>query len=90
MPGVLPGKRIIMDFADRISGIDYKRAQAVAKHFSSVREMINASVEEWMKIPGIGKVLAKSAVETVTAETGREKQAITPTSISSNLDPFGD
>lgn len=68
MPGVSSEMRIIMDFADRIPGIDYERAYRIAEHFDSVIQMVNADVNEWMKIPGIGKTIAKLAVETMRKE----------------------
>lgn len=68
MPGVSSEMRIIMDFADRIPGIDYERAYRIAEHFDSVIQMVNADVSEWMKIPGIGKTIAKLAVETMRKE----------------------
>jgi len=40
-------------------GLGYKKAYEVAEHFSSLGEMFDASVEEWQRIPGIGKELSK-------------------------------
>lgn len=72
MPGVDKVTRSIMDFADRIPGIDYERASRIASHFSSVIEMINADEKEWMKIDGIGKTLARVAVNTFREEKGKK------------------
>jgi NAD-dependent DNA ligase len=44
----------------------YTRALAAAKHFSSIREMVNASAEEWRQIEGIGKTVSKAVVDYVT------------------------
>lgn len=67
-PKVIPGitakeleraKRV----CDRYPGLGMERALAAAKWFGSVREMANAGVDEWMKVPGIGKVIAGAMVE---------------------------
>lgn len=46
-------------------GMGYVRALAAAKHFTSIKEMINASAEEWRKIEGIGKTVSKAVVDYV-------------------------
>jgi ERCC4-type nuclease len=51
--------------AASLPGVGYERAMAAAAHFTSVREMINASAEEWALVSGIGKVLGRSIVEAV-------------------------
>jgi ERCC4-type nuclease len=48
---------------DRYPGLGMERALAAARHFASVREMANADEKEWMKVPGIGKVLAPQIVK---------------------------
>jgi ERCC4-type nuclease len=48
---------------DRYPGLGMERALAAAQHFGSVREMANASEKDWMKVPGIGKVLAPQIVK---------------------------
>lgn len=75
MPGVDPVIRSIMEFADRIPGIDYKRSYEVARHFGSVRRMVNADLKEWLAIPGIGKVIAKTAIDYFEREARDNKQA---------------
>lgn len=50
--------------AMQITGID-RRAEAVAKHFGSVRAMANADPVEWAEIDGIGMVTARRAVEAI-------------------------
>lgn len=79
--------RSIMDFADRIPGIDFTLAKSIANHFSSVREMINADEKEWMKIDGIGKIKAKIAVECVSKEKKRKNRENTNKD-KGNLDLF--
>lgn len=94
MPGVDPHTRAKMEFADRIPGIDYKRSYLVACHFGSIREMACAGLGEWLAIPGIGKVIAKTAVDYFSRGAGVVKtdntksatQALLTQSSSSN--PF--
>jgi excinuclease UvrABC nuclease subunit len=52
--------------AKELDGIGWTRANDVAEHFSSVRDMINAPESEWKKIPGIGKKIAKSIILSVS------------------------
>lgn len=73
MPGVDPHTRAKMEFADRIPGIDYKRSYLVACHFGSIREMACAGLSEWLAIPGIGKVIAKTAVDYFSRGVGAVK-----------------
>lgn len=48
--------------AAQLAGIGWGRAGSVAAYFPSVWEMVNATEQEWMKIAGIGKTLAKKVV----------------------------
>lgn len=88
MGDIDPVTRSIMDFADRIPGIDFTLAKSIGSHFSSVREMINADEREWMKIDGIGKVKAKIAVECVSKEKSKKPQSTQSSNGKSNLDLF--
>lgn len=74
LPGKNPIAETIMSFARQIDGIDYERAHAIGQHFDSVESMILASEDEWKKVPGIGKVLAKVAVETIKRKKGRKNE----------------
>lgn len=40
--------------------VGWKKAAVIEKHFGSVPKMIEASEEEWRKVDGIGKVLARN------------------------------
>lgn len=53
------------EIAACLPGLGYMKGGAAAGHFETVREMVNAPVEEWTRIPGIGKTLAKRIVEAV-------------------------
>jgi ERCC4-type nuclease len=51
--------KVARDLAD---GVGWEKAKKAAEHFRSVREMVNAEAEEWMKIKGFGKALAQRMV----------------------------
>lgn len=70
MSDVDPVTRSIMEVADRIPGIDYGRAFKVASYFPSPISMVSASESEWMKIDGIGPILARAAHRYFRAEKG--------------------
>jgi ERCC4-type nuclease len=48
--------------AAELPGIGVEKSGTVATHFPTVRALIEASPEEWIKIPGIGKILANRIV----------------------------
>jgi len=58
--------------AAELPGIGWKRSLDVAAHFGSVERMMEASVEEWTKIPGIGKTIAKKVVEEIRHVDGKK------------------
>lgn len=49
---------LLRKVAAQLPGVGWTRSQDVDRHFKSVREMACASPREWVKVPGIGKVLA--------------------------------
>lgn len=63
--GVLYQPTLTRRIAAELPGIGVGRSGAVADHFGSPRDMINASEEEWIGIPGIGKGIAKKIIEAV-------------------------
>jgi ERCC4-type nuclease len=63
LPGLDDDTHFRASVAKELPGLGYERAVAAAKHFTSVTAMINATAEEWAKVPGIGKVVAKAIVE---------------------------
>lgn len=52
--------------AAQLPGIGCKSAAMVAGKFESVRDMVNADVGEWLKLPGIGKRTAQGVVAALT------------------------
>lgn len=53
----------IMEVASKLPAIGYGRAEFAAVYFNSIIQMICAPSQEWEKIPGVGKVIAKAVVE---------------------------
>lgn len=49
--------------AAELKGVGWKKSREVAKHFSSVADMVHAVEREWRQIPGIGRKMAKDIVE---------------------------
>lgn len=68
VPGIDSVTKQIQQVAKELlpnGGLGFERSLSAANHFSSVQEMINASMSEWLQVPGIGKTLATSIVEAV-------------------------
>ena len=53
--------------AAQLPGVD-RRAEAVSRHFKTVKAMAEAGVEEWMEVEGIGKKTAAAVVRAITEE----------------------
>lgn len=53
--------------ASQLPGID-RLGQAVREHFRTVRAMANATVEDFMAVPGIGRVRAEAIVRAMTVD----------------------
>ncbi len=53
---------LLRKLANQLDGIGWGRSEAVAKHFSSAREMVLAEAREWQKIDGVGKGIAAKVV----------------------------
>ena len=54
-----------MTLLENIEGIGPKRRQALLKHLGGIREVMNASVEELKKVPGISAQMAEDIYETI-------------------------
>lgn len=63
VPSMTENERLVAHVAAQLPGIGYKRAVTVAGRFNTVREMVGASEQEWLEIPGIGKVIAREVVK---------------------------
>lgn len=51
--------------AAQLPGVGFKKSQAVVRRFVNVREMAEATVEEWASIDGIGDVLAERIYQAI-------------------------
>lgn len=60
LPGLDPDVLQRARVAQQLPGVGFERAVAAARHFSSIRDMMNATAEQWEEIEGIGKVVAKA------------------------------
>lgn len=65
LPGVPDGVAARARIAGQLPGLGYERALAAARVFRSVAEMMGAGEEAWRRVPGVGKVIARSVVEYV-------------------------
>ena len=45
--------------AKELPGIGWERSLLVESHWKSIRDMVNATPEEWTQIDGIGKGISK-------------------------------
>jgi ERCC4-type nuclease len=62
-PGIWSRPTLVHRMASQLPGIGDEKAAAVAKHFRTVTEMVEATEAAWRQIPGIGKTLAAGAVK---------------------------
>lgn len=53
--------------AAQLPGVGYDRAIQVARHFTSVRDMMCAGSKRWAEIPGIGRVIADGVEITISS-----------------------
>lgn len=65
MPNMDEVTAAILIVAKRYPGLGYKRALLAAQHFESVIQMTCAPTQDWLKIKGIGKVVADGVVDFV-------------------------
>jgi ERCC4-type nuclease len=55
--------------AAALNGVGWTRSAAVADRFTSVEEMVLATVKDWQKVDGFGKVLSKKVWQELHGET---------------------
>lgn len=60
LPSMDAETKLRVKVASQLPGVGFERALAAAQYFPTVEAMINARVEEWAAIPGIGRVIAKA------------------------------
>ena len=61
---------LIRRIAAELPHIGFDRGRLVEQHFGSVAEMVNASMEEWEKIRGIGRLTAREVFEAINRKGG--------------------
>lgn len=59
---------LIRKVAALLDGIGWKKSEAVANHFASVADMVNADQREWSKIDGIGPKIAAKAIRLLNGD----------------------
>lgn len=65
MPDMDEVTRMIARVAKELPALGFERALAAARHFGSIEHMINAEVDEWREVAGVGNVIARAIVEAV-------------------------
>jgi ERCC4-type nuclease len=58
-------QRLVVRAAALLPGIGVGRAEKVGDHFGTMKKMCCNSQEEWVKIPGVGKVIAAKVVKAI-------------------------
>lgn len=72
LPGLDPQVHQCASVAIKLPGLGFERALAAAYHFEgSILDMVNAPISEWERIPGIGKVIAKTVTTALRTKTGK-------------------
>lgn len=64
--GLLARPSLVKRVAKEFAGIGWGRSQVFHKRFKSVKDMVNASVEDFMDLDGIGQKTAESIVKEVS------------------------
>jgi ERCC4-type nuclease len=60
------GASVKMKVFTSFPGLGGERAVAAMKYFATIRDMVNAPVEEWLKIDGIGRKTAEKIIKEIT------------------------
>ena len=64
---IKPG--VVRRIAAELPGVGWQRSKVVAEHFLTVKAMVDADVEEWMGLEGIGKKTAERVVRVLRGDT---------------------
>lgn len=59
---------LIRNIAAQLPGVGWDRSKACEQHFDSVRQMICAGPQDWAKVPGIGKTIAKRLYDALSGK----------------------
>lgn len=63
MPDMNPNERQIVKTIMTFPGMGIEKAMAGLRVFGSPAAVMNGSIDQWMQVAGVGKVLARAAVE---------------------------
>lgn len=74
--------RLVRRWAAQLDGIGVGKSEQVDHHFESAHAMATATVDDWMKVRGIGKLLATRAVEQIREGTWSASVVTSPPSTS--------
>lgn len=55
-------------WASELPGIGYGKSGLVERHFKSPIAMVNSTIEDWLEIPKIGKVIAANVIDIIRKE----------------------
>ena len=58
-PSLMTNPSLLRRVAKELPGIGWERSLLVESHWKSIRDMVNATPEEWTQIDGIGKGISK-------------------------------
>lgn len=67
--GPLAKASLVQKMASQLPGVGMARSIDVAKRFKNVAEMVAASSEDWVEIPGIGKGISEKVVREMHKKT---------------------
>ncbi len=65
----LTKQSLVRRVANQLSGVGWKRAKEIDKHFNSVVSMCVSDEQDWFNIEGIGKTLSKQIVKELNNDT---------------------
>jgi ERCC4-type nuclease len=54
--------------AQGVDGVGWQKAHAIAKHFKTVKRMVDADLKAWLKVPGVGPELAARLLKALHEE----------------------
>jgi ERCC4-type nuclease len=66
---ILSKPGLVRRVANELDDIGWARSAEIAKRFQSVKEMVDATEEDWEAIPGIGTTIARKAVSALTGSS---------------------
>jgi len=62
-PGAILKHSLLRRIAKELPGVGWEKSQRVCKRFSTITQLMSATVEQWQEIEGIGPILSKKIVK---------------------------